>query len=143
MVGSVAYLTADLSVLCSGPQYTTATIFNVVFVIGVVVGWPAFLIWYLRRVQERNRTQDVAVLDRVGFLFEQYRAEYLFWDVLETVRKLYLVTVVAFFTAGSMIQVVLSIFISVLALAYHVYALPYTAAWLNGANHQFLNSRVL
>ena len=90
----------------------------------------------------------------------QYRAEYLFWDVLETVRKLYLVhsvpirvcvcvcvqlvrvscvvaffnqvTVVAFFAAGSMIQVVLSILISVLAFAYHVHAMPYAALWLNG-----------
>ena len=34
------------------------------------------------------------MLDRVGFLFEQYTPDYLFWDVLETVRKLYLVTVV-------------------------------------------------
>ena len=38
---------------------------------------------------------------------------------------------IAFFTAGSMVQVVLSILISVCALAYHVYALPYRESWLN------------
>ena len=38
---------------------------------------------------------------------------------------------VAFFTAGSMVQLVLSIFTSVCALAYHVYALPYRESWLN------------
>ncbi len=47
------------------------------------------------------------------------------------VRKLYLVTIVAFFTPGSMLQLVLSILISVVALAYHVYAKPYTEKWLN------------
>ena len=41
------------------------------------------------------------------------------------------VTVVAFFTAGSLLQLVLSIFISVVALAYHVYALPHEESWLN------------
>ena len=41
------------------------------------------------------------------------------------------VSVIAFFTAGSMVQVVLSILISVFALAYHVYALPYRESWLN------------
>ena len=37
----------------------------------------------------------------------------------------------AFFTAGSMVQVVLSILVSVCALAYHAYALPYRESWLN------------
>ncbi len=47
------------------------------------------------------------------------------------VRKLYLVTIVAFFTPGSMWQLVLSILISVMAFAYHVYAQPFTERWLN------------
>ena len=38
---------------------------------------------------------------------------------------------IAFFTAGGMVQLVLSIFISVCALAYHTYALPYRESWLN------------
>ena len=38
---------------------------------------------------------------------------------------------IAFFTAGSMIQVVLSILVSVCALAYHTHALPYRESWLN------------
>ncbi len=40
-------------------------------------------------------------------------------------------TIVAFFTAGSMLQLVFSILISVLALLYHVYARPYRESWLN------------
>ena len=72
-VGTVSYLTVDLSLTCAGSQYVNATIFNIFFVVGVVVGWPAFLIWYLRRVRLMGRTADAIVLSRVGFLFEQVR----------------------------------------------------------------------
>ena len=77
-VGSVFYLTIDLSLLCEGDEYRRMTAFNVAFVVGVVVGWPAFIVWYLRRVQLQGRTADDSVLNRVGFLFEQYRPEYLY-----------------------------------------------------------------
>jgi hypothetical protein len=60
----------------------------------VVVGWPVFLIYYLRKIQQAGRLDNSRVQDRVGFLFQQYRPEYLFFDVVETVRKLWLVTVV-------------------------------------------------
>ena len=100
-VGPTLFLTADLSLTCAGAPYLTATAFNIVFVVGIVVGWPVFLVWYLRRIQARGRTHEVAVLERVGFLYEQYRAEYLYWDVLETVRKLYLVTVVRQLSLGN------------------------------------------
>jgi hypothetical protein len=130
-VGSASYLTYDLSLRCEGDEYRRMSAFNVASVVGVVVGWPAFIVWYLRRVQLQGRTADESVLSRVGFLFEQYRPEYLYWDVVETVRKLYLVTVVAFFESGSQLQLVLSVIISSIAFAYHVYALPYTDRWLN------------
>ncbi len=45
-VGSHAYLSDDLSVPCSGPDYQLASNCNLVFVIGVVLGWPCFLIWF-------------------------------------------------------------------------------------------------
>ena len=77
----------------------------------------------MRRLRGNSKLNEERVLDRVGFLFSQYREEYLyatqlclffslfdtlsinnddtfnvfrFYDVVETVRKLYLVTVVCF-----------------------------------------------
>ncbi len=40
--------------------------------------------------------------------------------------------VVAFFRSGSMLQLVLSLLVSVWFLAYHVYHRPYLQPWLNG-----------
>ncbi len=42
-VGGQYFLTSDFSVLCQGPYYNRASIFNIVFVLGVVLGWPLFL----------------------------------------------------------------------------------------------------
>ncbi len=50
----------------------------------------------------------------------------------ETVRKLYLVTCVAFFDPGSVLQLSLSVVVSVLALIYHVSANPFKQQFLNG-----------
>jgi hypothetical protein len=52
-------------------------------------------------------------------------------DVIETLRKLYLVTLVAFFKKGSMVQLVMSIFVSVIALAWHFHAMPFRKRFLN------------
>ncbi len=45
-IGSAHYLTEDLRLLCSGPQYSLASAVNIIFVLFVVMGWPAFLVWY-------------------------------------------------------------------------------------------------
>jgi hypothetical protein len=54
-----------------------------------------------------------------------------YWDVIEVGRKLYLVSIVAFFSSGSMMQIALSVFISVIAFSYHCYARPFRDAALN------------
>ena len=47
-------------------------------------------------MKSRNKLDHERVIDRLGFVFKQYREEYLFYDVIEVLRKLYLVTVVMF-----------------------------------------------
>ncbi len=37
---------------------------------------------YLRRIQVSNKLDRERVIDRVGFLFEPYREEYLYYDVV-------------------------------------------------------------
>jgi hypothetical protein len=130
-VGEESYLVEDLSLPCSGPAYRAASAFNAMFVLLVVCGWPCFLVWYLRRLKHRGVTEKESVIDRVGFLFSKYKPDHIYHDVIETVRKLYLVTLVAFFAKGSMVQIVGSLFISVVAFGHHVYALPFMDPTLN------------
>ncbi len=81
-MGSTAYLVQDLSLPCEGSRYTAATIVNVVYVVVVVLGWPAFLVWYLRKIAMAGRKSHERVRDRIGFLYSSYRDEYLYWDAL-------------------------------------------------------------
>jgi hypothetical protein len=130
-IGDTYYLVLDVSLECAGTRYNRAKIFNILFVLVVVVGWPSFLVWYLQKISAVGKVQDASVSDRIGFLYEPYKQEYIWWDVVETLRKLYLVTIVAFFVSGSMVQIVLSILVSVACIAYHVHALPFVTKGLN------------
>ncbi len=66
-----------------------------------------------------------AFVSRLLFFF------FFFSHSCRQIRKLYLVTIVAYFPSGSMIQIVLSIIVSVIAFAYHVYAQPFKDRYLN------------
>ncbi len=96
-INGQSYLTSDLSVVCDGQQYVLASLFNIVFVLAVVVGWPAFMLWcgifffsrqivnhislygdlvcfsthdrYLRRVEKQGRVFDSVVEARIGSRF--------------------------------------------------------------------------
>ena len=144
---------------------------------------------YLRQIRDHNKLGEERVLNRVGFLFSQYREEYLYvffvWTRLKTVVSWLLSVLaaflcerrqvlwrfrdgaqvvsgdggtycafvcvresqfcwchdlsisispqVAFFPAGSMLQLALSVLVSVAALVYHIYARPFRDSWLNGS----------
>ena len=81
-MGDATFLVDDLRVLCSGAKYALASVLNVVFVICVVAGWPLFISWYLRKISVLGRADNPRVRDRIGFLFVQYRPEYLYWYAL-------------------------------------------------------------
>jgi hypothetical protein len=158
-IGGHSFLVRDLTVKCEGSKYQVASAFNVFFVVTVILGWPVFLIWcaflcyrhfhvqsesesgvrapclfdirYLRRIQISGRFHEETMADRIGFLYKKYRPDFIFWDVFETLRKLYLVTVVAFFPAGSMAQLTLSILVSNIAIMCQVYYQPFIDGWLN------------
>jgi hypothetical protein len=65
-VGDQRYLVQDYSVLCSGPTYVATSVFNALFTIVVTIGWPAFLLWYLRRIWVAGRMEVKRIDERIG-----------------------------------------------------------------------------
>ena len=51
-VGARSYLAADLSIDCDSGAFRAAWIFNVCFCALIVVGWPAFLLFFLWRAKK-------------------------------------------------------------------------------------------
>ena len=52
-------------------------------------------------------------------------------DVVETLRKLYMTALVSFFTSGSLVQIVLSLIVSVLACVQQAQYKPFKHQWVN------------
>jgi hypothetical protein len=63
--------------------------------------------------------------------YSKYKNDFVYWDVLDTFRRLFLVSLVAFFARGSLVQLFTSILVSSVALLLHVYALPFRERFLN------------
>ncbi len=110
----------------------------------------------MRKLAQQGRLEEERILDRVGttlcwaavgrlpssrniymllvllsgFLYEQYKSKYLYWETVETLRKLYFVSV-AVFILESGFQIFLSIFVSIIALCAQIYTQPFREPLMN------------
>ena len=53
------------------------SIFNALFVVVFVIGWPVFLIVYLARIKER--LNEETVIARIGHVYKSYDERYYYW----------------------------------------------------------------
>ncbi len=68
-MGGKHYLVQDYSLQCTGPGYVATSVFNSMFVVGVVLGWPLWLIYYLRKIALAGKLNVARVDDRIGTSF--------------------------------------------------------------------------
>ena len=78
------------------------------------------------KLSNKQKDESVRVTYMLGFLFEGYKEEFYFWEIIITARKVLLVLVIVFLsTIGSNVQVLVSIFILVCALVLQVSEKPF------------------
>ena len=65
-VGAHSYLSADLSIDCDSGAFRVAWIFNIVFVVLIVIGWPATLFFYLWRTKKALQSAHYVAADNLG-----------------------------------------------------------------------------
>ena len=53
------------------------SIFNALFVIAFVIGWPVFLIVYLAHI--KDRLNEETVVARIGHVYKSYDERYYYW----------------------------------------------------------------
>eukprot|EP00960_Hanusia_phi_P001713 49571-Hanusia_phi.AAC.2 len=68
--------------------------------------------------------QEQGALKHVGFLFESYRVEFWYFEVIEMCRKLLMTSVVLFIYQGSYLQVAFAAFFTFLFFALYLYCKP-------------------
>jgi len=92
-----------------------------------------------RRVSKVKSTETQAqqrqvALKKVGFLFEEYRPDVYYWEVVELLRKLALTSILALIAPGTAGQVVVGLLLALFMLLLTMHFKPHARGILNSVN---------
>jgi len=93
-VDGVAYLVADFAVQCYDSTWNMHAYINIATCVIYPVGVPLFIYMMLRRY--RTRLDEIGVRAELGFLFDAYDRQYFYWELVDMIHKLVLVSFIAF-----------------------------------------------
>jgi hypothetical protein len=132
--GSVSYLLLDMSIVCNREQSTkdfksirfTYLLLAAIWTVLTPIGFFTLLVYIRQSVQSKRIT---FLANACRFLWQDYDPSMLFWDILDTMRKVSLVGFIILLDihegSNKLLRLVLAIIISVLylsiLLAYHPY----------------------
>jgi len=112
------YLRADYSINCDAPNSFLWSIYTAVmillFPIGIISGY-SYLLWKNRaRINQpvEDREKDHKLM-AIGFLFDPYKPEYWYFEIVETVRRLAMTGVLSIIAPGSFTQLSVGLFFSI------------------------------
>jgi hypothetical protein len=101
-VDGVPYLLADMTLQCFTGRWLTFASYAAVMIAVYVVGLPltVFLILYKRRHKLHGDNSKITK-ENWGFLYDMYGPTAVYWEVEEILRRLMLISVVVFFSWGT------------------------------------------
>merc|ERR1711939_796619 len=117
------YLQADVSIHCYSGTWLWFGTLGVFMVLLYPIGVPLYLYVVLSRNQHKLHRSKM--YGTFGFVFEQYRKETYYGDVLDTLRKLTLTSIVMFIKPGTSAQVGSAMVLSFIFLLYNVKVRPF------------------
>ena len=126
------YWTIDTTVECFKGSHAYLTGFlgvpGVLF-LGTV---PAYLLIFLLYSRRKNKLKDIAVLNTHGFIYQNYKDRFVYWEAFILVRKALIAVIIVFaYPLGANLQAVLTLGILNLALIFHMLAYPFKYRLLN------------
>ena len=125
----ISVLSADLSVQCGTSKHSSAVslgyIFGALYIAGLPLQVVAQLYWY------RNNLQDRSVKVRYMFLFHNYRKGLYWYECVNMLRKIGLVTALVLLQEDLGTQVFALSILSMTYLTLHAYIKPYSSRTLN------------
>jgi len=93
-VDGVAYLVADFAVKCYDDTYNMHAKADAIAVAVYPIGVPLFIFGMLYRY--RTRLDEVGVRAELGFLYDAYDRKFFYWELVDMIHKLVLVSLIAF-----------------------------------------------
>jgi len=114
------FLSVDLSVRCDSKSYkfgyAWAIFMTIVYPFGIPVMFLYILVYYRVHRDERTKEQNVGrmafIRDATGFLFRTYKAKYFYWELIESLKRIFFPSVLSILLPGSKSQLVLSVVLS-------------------------------
>jgi len=123
-------LRIDSNVECGTPRYDGVESLGVLGILIYAIATPLF--WIALLYNNRNRLNSFGISQQLGFFYICYKDKntssisYL-WDVIETIRKLMLGSLVVFVEPGSTTQLGFFFLVCLLALVAHLHVKPFKA----------------
>ena len=125
------FLIADYSIDCTGANYRNFAAFGGLMVLVYPVGVPLLFSWLLISRRERIMNEDLEERERdeelagIGFLFDNYKPRFWYFEIVVTVLRLMLTGVLGLIKPGSATQLsvgmIMTIFGMLLSCWYHPY----------------------
>lgn len=139
-IDGVDYLEADYRIECYDDRWAAYVIYACVVIALIPAGWPIGLFVFLWRKNRQQKLKQHNTSRRLGHLYRHYTMDAYYWSVEESVRKLFLTSLIILFGKGSDGQLLIGIFISVLAHILHTWIRPFKYPLLNTLQHMALFS---
>jgi hypothetical protein len=100
---SYEFLLADLSIACKTDKWWTYAYIGFPLIALYPIGIPAFFFALLYR--HRHQLQEPRIKAKFGFLYNGYELHAWWWEILDSVHKLFLTSLVAFFPKDAQLPV--------------------------------------
>jgi ABC-type multidrug transport system fused ATPase/permease subunit len=123
-VDGTSFLMQDYRVKCYTDMWNTIAYLSASFILLYPVGIPVFFFVMIRK--NRHRLSDVRVRAKLGFLYAGYKEDCWWWEILDSIHKLFLVAIIAFFPYDTQLSVgmVVAILYLIALLLFNPYADP-------------------
>jgi len=127
------YWTMDTDIECYKDRHAYLVGFlGVPGLVFFVCGLPLYLLGYLLYQRHYNNLEDIEVFRTYGFIYQNYRSKFVFWEVVILVRKALIGAVVVFaYPLGSNLQGVMALGLLIISLILHLLAGPFKYRPLN------------
>lgn len=121
-IGNTSYLLADLRVQCYTETWTRYSFGSMALVLLYPIGIPLFFFTLLYFNKDALRTDRIKA--QIGFLYEGYRTDVWWFEIVDSFHKLFLTSVLAFFP--SLVQLPIGMTAAVLYLIVLLRVNPYS-----------------
>lgn len=138
------YWAQDTNLECFKGQHSLVAIMGLVGLAVITLGAPMYLLCLLLWLRARDQVFDTTYIQSFGFLYQSYRLETIYWEVVILLRKAVIVSVIVFARAlGAHLQTVLALGVLNIALVAHMLLRPFKYSHLNYLESASLSVSIL